>query len=322
GLAVLAKLAPLVLVPLVLRRTGAARLLLAAAVVVAGYIPFAGAGPALFTGLSTFARDWQFNAGPFYVLRAGLATLVQDADGAARLAVALIAAAVSLRVGHRAGPDPGAFPGAAATVLGVLIVLSPVVMPWYVTWLLPFAVVAGRLPWLALSGLTGFAFLVMVDGTEHPAALIAEWGLFALVAALAHRGRLRAVLLPGGVRMKWIGLVGLVAVLVAAPDAGAQGSGSTAGSLPGSFTMVREVEGTLVSANEAEALITVDDKKTGERITFKTDAKIKLRADSKSALGGRRDLKLGDFPAGQPVRVTYRTTDRVAVELKLKKSRP
>jgi hypothetical protein len=62
--------------------------------------------------------------------------------------------------------------------LGALLVLSPTVMPWYVTWLLPLAIIARRRIWIYFSALVCLAFLVMVDGTERPWVLALEYGMF------------------------------------------------------------------------------------------------------------------------------------------------
>jgi hypothetical protein len=192
SLAVLAKLSPLVLLPLVAERVGLPRLLMSAAIVIAGYSPFASAGAALFAGLRTFAGEWEFNAGPFRVLRAAVAPFVHDPEASARFLAAAGILAGGMWLAHSARGRRERFAGAASYGLGLLLLLSPTVMPWYVTWLLPLAVISGQREWLALSGLMGFAFLVMVDGRERVGALAAEYGLFLAALAAIHWGRLRA----------------------------------------------------------------------------------------------------------------------------------
>jgi alpha-1,6-mannosyltransferase len=322
SLAVLAKLSPLVLLPLVAERVGLPRLLMSAAIVIGGYAPFAGAGAGLFAGLRTFAGEWEFNAGPFRVVRAAAAPFVHDPDASARFLAAATILAGATWLAHRARGRPERFAGAACYGLGLLLLLSPAVMPWYVTWLLPLAVMSGQREWLALSGLVGFAFFVMVDGRERVGALAAEYGLFVAALAVIHWGRLRAALTQGGERMKWIIGVSLGAILACLPAvASAQGSGSTGGGLPGGFEIVREVDATLVSVDEPKGVISLDEKKTGKRLTLRIDPKmkVKLKAEKGSALADRRELSLVDFAAGQPVRVSYRTTDLAAMELKARK---
>jgi hypothetical protein len=287
--------------------------------VAAGYLPFTDAGSALFAGLLAFSRGWEFNAGPFALVRGAMRPFVADPDGVARVVCLLLVAVVAAAVARRWGGRPDAFAGAAAWTVGVLLLFSPAVMPWYLTWLLPLAVVAGQPAWLALSGLAGLAFLVMVDGQERPVALAAEYGLFAATMAVVHRDRLRAAAALGGAGMKWVKAAVFAAVLAAAPaSAGAQGSGSINDPTP-SFGIVRQLDGTLASVDAKEGVVVLEEKKTGKRVTLRADPRIKLKADKGSALEGRRDLKLADFTAGQPVRIAFRTTDLAAVEMKLRK---
>jgi hypothetical protein len=82
-------------------------------------------------------------------------------------------------------------PEYGAWLLGVLLVLGPVVMPWYVTWVLPFAVVARQRVWVFFSALVCLAFLVMVDGIEREWVLGMEYGVFAALLLLERRRQLR-----------------------------------------------------------------------------------------------------------------------------------
>lgn len=332
AVAVLAKPSPLVLLPLVARRVGARGLLLMLGIGVAAYAPFVAAGPGLVAGLRAFAGGWEFNAGPFALVRALLGPLVADADAGARLSCAALAGAVALWLAAGDDGRPASFAARALWSMGALLLLSPAVMPWYVTWLLPFAVVSGQHAWLAFSGLAGLAFLVMVDGRERGAVLALEYGLFAAVLLVANRDRLRAVRVLGGTKMKSIKLAGFVALLLASSAAAwAQGSGSTAPERPGAsgpvvpddnFTTVRQLDGTLASVDEREGVITLDEKQSGRRLTFRVDSRTKLKAEKNTSLGSRRDLTLADFKPGQTVRIAFRTADRVVVELKLRKGPP
>jgi hypothetical protein len=120
--------------------------------------------------------------------------------------------------------------------------------------------------------------------------------------------------------MKWLRMLALAALVGPLPDSTrAQGSGSVGGGTTGGFQVVRQVDGTLVSVDEGERVIVLEEKKTGKQLTLPVDPEIKLRADKNSSLGGRRDLTLASFTAGQPVRISLRTTDQVVVEMKLKK---
>jgi hypothetical protein len=187
GLAVLAKLSPVVLLPFVVRRVGLAATAVGGAVAALGILPFVDAGPLLLEGLRRFASSWQFNAGPYRLL-SSLASIVTGdpgvwARGLTGLAIVGIVVWLTLRDDAR----PETFPGQAVWALGALLVLGPVVMPWYVTWLLPLAILAREQLWLVFSALVCLAFLVMVDGVERPAVLWIEYS--ALAGLLLWRAR-------------------------------------------------------------------------------------------------------------------------------------
>ncbi|MEE8201453.1 MAG: glycosyltransferase 87 family protein [Candidatus Acidoferrales bacterium] len=181
GLAILAKLTPLVLLPFIVRRIGWRNSALVSAVLVAGYVPFFGAGRALFDGALTFARDWQFNAGPFALFQWLSSSFSTDPNSAARVISGLGVIAIVCWLVRRDDGRSETFAHYAAPALGALLVLGPTVMPWYVAWLLPLAIIADRPVWVYFSALVCLAFLVMVDETEHAWTL---WLEYSGVAAL------------------------------------------------------------------------------------------------------------------------------------------
>lgn len=195
GLGILAKLSPVVLLPFVARRIGWRWSALAVAVVLSGYIPFRGSGWLLFDGFRTFAREWQFNAGPFAFFQWVAGWFSFDPTFAARVFGVLAVVAV---VGWLAWRDDGqdrALAGYAVWALGALIILSPTVMPWYVASLLPLAIVADRLVWVHFSGLVCLSFLVMINGTEPAWVLLVEYAVFAgLLWRESHRTNTRLIL--------------------------------------------------------------------------------------------------------------------------------
>jgi hypothetical protein len=196
GLAVLAKLSPIVLLPFVVRRVGLAAATFAGGVMALGWLPFIDAGPGLFEGLHRFASSWQFNAGPYRLVSHLTSGLVAEPETWARnlMGVAIVGVVVWLTL--RDDGRAESFPGAAAWALGALLVLGPVVMPWYVPWLLPVAILAREWVWIAFSALVCLAFLVMVDGVERPATLWFEYA--ALGGLLLWRARTgRAGPIPG-----------------------------------------------------------------------------------------------------------------------------
>ncbi len=134
GLAAATKTFALVLAPLVLVRARPKHWALFVGTLAAAYLPFVVTGGTDLVSLLTFARDWEFNSAVFGVL----GTLMPPSG--ARLAVGLLFAAFwgwyclrYVRNGQRGIPR-------GDVLFGVLLLLSPVVNPWYLLWLLPFAV--------------------------------------------------------------------------------------------------------------------------------------------------------------------------------------
>jgi hypothetical protein len=198
GLAVLAKLSPVVLLPFVARRVGPVPTLGAGAVIALGWLPFLDAGLGVVEGLRRFASSWQFNAGPFRLASHLASGLVADPDAWARNLMGLAILGVLVWLGLRDDGRRESFPGRATWALGALLVLGPVVMPWYLPWVLPLAILARERVWLAFSALACLAFLVMVDGVERPAVLWVEYG--ALGVLLLWRVRMGGIFgeSPGG----------------------------------------------------------------------------------------------------------------------------
>jgi alpha-1,6-mannosyltransferase len=177
GLAIAAKLAPLVLLPFLARRVGTWRAVLVVLICIACFLPYLGAGTHLFDGLLAFSGKWQFNSGPFRLL----ASLMPDL--LARITCGMLIAMAIFLLYRRDSADPDTFCGVATLALGAVLIFSPVVTPWYVIWLLPLGVLAWNRVAIVFSVSVCTAFLVMVRGVEWPWALILEYGSLAAIMA-------------------------------------------------------------------------------------------------------------------------------------------
>ena len=181
GLAAGAKTFGLVLAPLVLARGRVRYWFLFGATLAALYGPFALLGGTDLASLQVFARDWEFNSALYGLL----ATVVPRFE--ARLVLGFAFASVwcyyfwyTRRGAH--GIPRGDW------VFGALLASSPVINPWYLLWMLPFAAVhPGVWSWTAsvavlLSYVTG---LNLQDYEMHPYAqpLWARWLQFGLILA-------------------------------------------------------------------------------------------------------------------------------------------
>lgn len=152
-------------------------LLAAAATLGLLYLPFVGTGSDL-AGMLVFADRWVFNPG----LVALLAPLMGWVG--AKFTMAILATALMLAVYRRCGE---ASPASWVPVFGLLLVVAPVINPWYLLWFLPLAVLtAYRWPWFAAVGvLFSYATGLNLGRDDMQAFAIAPWALgvqWALVA--------------------------------------------------------------------------------------------------------------------------------------------
>jgi hypothetical protein len=209
GLSACVKPGAAVLLPLL----ASGRRLRIAAGLLFGFLPLLRhAGGPVMPSLGEYARRWRHNEALYAPLHAATGELVgtrtrawpqplarwatgrestevypdEAAGGIARLAAAvLFAAVVVAAVAVRAGPHAG---GLAVTAAALL--LSPVVHPWYVTWLLPFLALVRFGPLLVWVALAPLGYLASAAAWPR----LVEYGVPALAAvALVTVRCLRAV---------------------------------------------------------------------------------------------------------------------------------
>ncbi|MCY3776217.1 MAG: hypothetical protein OXH11_09545, partial [Candidatus Aminicenantes bacterium] len=131
-----AKIFALVLAPLVLLRTRPRHWLLFGVTLAAVYAPFLLMGGTNLTSLQVFAREWEFNSAAFGLL----GTLLPRFE--ARLILGLAFAVFWLRyAGKFSRGGRHAIPR-GDWLFGALLAVSPVINPWYLLWLLPFAAIS------------------------------------------------------------------------------------------------------------------------------------------------------------------------------------
>lgn len=135
ALAVGAKMLALLLAPFILARTGLRAWLTFGAVLVLLYLPFLLQGSSDAASLAVFARAWEFNAALYAVLTQWLS----DADAKLLLGAVLLALGSAYWLRYRR-ETPGGIPR-GDWVYGLFLLAAPVINPWYVLWLLPFAVI-------------------------------------------------------------------------------------------------------------------------------------------------------------------------------------
>lgn len=128
----------------------------------------------------------------------GAFTLNDLSLAAAKIAAGLsLVAVVAVCVKRRFDPVRGAL-----WLFGALVLLSPVVHPWYLLWVLPFAALRGVWPWLALGAALPLAYLPLDGWWQRSEWVVAPWvpwvehGAFFCVFVAWLAWRLR----PGGRR--------------------------------------------------------------------------------------------------------------------------
>src|SRR5271156_6722759 len=94
------------------------------------------------------------------------------------------------------------------------------------------------------------------------------------------------------------------------------GSSSTANSTD--FEVLRSLAGKISEIGLDSHLLVVEDK-DGKSVRFKLDDHTKFKADKKTELEGRKNLKLDDFEKGQTVNVVFSPSDNRVVEVRLRR---
>ena len=135
GVAVGAKAFVLVLAPLVLVSARARHWMLFGITLAALYAPFVLSGGTNLESLQVFAREWEFNSAAFGLLTIALCRFDTT------LVLGLMYAAFWMCYAVKfARSGPHAIPR-GDWLYGALLAVSPVVNPWYLLWLLPFAAI-------------------------------------------------------------------------------------------------------------------------------------------------------------------------------------
>jgi hypothetical protein len=179
------KILPVALVPGLLRRGGAKTIPLLLLALLIPVLPYAFGGPAVGAGLYAYAETWQHNA-TFYAVTEDLFERIDVGNrlkpvvaalheryrewdlpwdflyrhvwprDVARLTVALVAAVWTIFVALRLRPG---FARENLLVIGALLLLSPTLHPWYLLWVLPWAVLRLSWGWLVLAATIPLSYL-------------------------------------------------------------------------------------------------------------------------------------------------------------------
>lgn len=204
ALATLAKAFPIALLPLYLRRIPSYRILLFFLVLLAGSLPFLGAGPRLVTGMGEYWSEARFNPGP-YLLVEGLFRWVGEVQWTRPL-ISIAGAGLALGLFLTDDGSGSSIIRRAFYLAIPPVVLGPVIHPWLLIWLLPFLALLDernpfRAPILYLSGAVMLSYLGDLWGFIPAWVTWVEFGPVGLLLiwSLWRRGRAAAPLVPPGV---------------------------------------------------------------------------------------------------------------------------
>ena len=185
GMAVGAKIFALVLAPLVLIGAGFGHWVLFVGTLAALYAPFILQGGTGFESLLVFAREWEFNSAAFGLLT----TVLRPFE--AKLVLGLLCGAFWARYYLRYSRSNARQVPRGDWLYGALLLASPVINPWYLLWVLPFAAISPSVSAWTASVAVLFAYvtgLSLNDGDlqpyQHPAWVRPlEFGLILLALA-------------------------------------------------------------------------------------------------------------------------------------------
>ena len=149
GLGGAVKFAPLAALPALFRLRGPGALAAAVLVPLLLYVPYVGAGPALFDGLRTYGDLWEFNSGTYRILER-----LPGHPDVAKWIGASIVGVIAWWAALRRWP----LERALLWTIGSALLLSPTLHPWYLLWVLPFACLSANRGWLLFSGTVFLAY--------------------------------------------------------------------------------------------------------------------------------------------------------------------
>jgi hypothetical protein len=161
------------------------RWLLLPVLVLAAYLPFLHGGVNALGSLRVYAATWRANDF-LYGFLPGAAAGTQAGTLAAHRLAASLAGGIVLVLWLRGRPWPEVY----AWGVGTALLLSPVVHPWYVLWLLPAAIFLSHPAWWVWSLTVSVAYAPLPafraggGWTEHPVLVAAEYLPVLALAAL------------------------------------------------------------------------------------------------------------------------------------------
>lgn len=167
GVATCSKLFPITLFPVLFKYSNKRLKLVSIffATILVLYAPFMISGLNIFGGTSAFANYWEFNASIFSILDyvhdkfVSLFSLGEISFFKLDYLVKILTAgALLLWILRVLRNEDNSLLTQVTSILSAILILSPVVDPWYVLWILPFAILTHNIPWILFSLLVSISY--------------------------------------------------------------------------------------------------------------------------------------------------------------------
>ena len=130
------------------------------------YLPFADAGRNLYESLFMYSQHWVFNASLYEVmLWTGLSSLT--ARGISAVQLLLLITWLYYRYAQKTkGEQEEAIYHVGFIALGGLLLLTPVLHPWYLCWIVPFLVIFPNRAWIYFTGSVFLSYSILKGYAE------------------------------------------------------------------------------------------------------------------------------------------------------------
>jgi alpha-1,6-mannosyltransferase len=148
------------LIPMFVRRHGWKAVLVGAIVLLALAGPYADQWRAMLSTPSTMAKSIRVNTTLFSAFEAIGGWIGVRGDMFAKVVGGLLVLAFAVRAALVDPNDNRKTLDSAMAVMGVTLLVSPILYPWYVTWIIPFLCFSLNPAWLAFSGLVAISYLL------------------------------------------------------------------------------------------------------------------------------------------------------------------
>ena len=166
ALSFLSKFFPLMFLPFMLTRKKVIHLFLFVLVGAVSYLPFLSAGEKIFQSLILYAEQWVFNAS-LYDVFLGISSSHAIARGISAAFFLLIAIGLfawyTLKLQQERVESIYLI---GFISIGSLFLLTPVLHPWYLCWIVPFLVIYPHRAWILLSGSVFLSYWVLKGYVE------------------------------------------------------------------------------------------------------------------------------------------------------------